>query len=243
MRLHLFAFVLLGASAGHAQSTNQESSAKHWWLGAQVSPDVAYRTLYLIEHNSTTEAIVDARDRSEVPRLALTAQLFAGRTLNKRFSMELGLGYALRGWQVDVSTLTYGDPLDPRRGFIYESADDVGPILEELHYLIMPVRAVCTLGNGRLRSISSLGFSADLLFQAYHISVINGERTKTEQDGYATFNITPTASTGIAYTLGARGELRAQPTFSYGALNIRTDDPIGGRLWNAGLVFGYTRRL
>ena len=215
---------------------------KRFFIGIQASPDLVYRSLELVDRNPASEVIIDALNRLHTPRPGLTASLVAGYEVSERWALEAGAGYALHGWAWDLSTLTFGDQIDPRRGFIYNAEDVLGSIHQEFHYLNVPVRATLTLGKGRLRSISGVGASASFLLKANSVTVLNGERKAVEQDGYDTFNLFPMLSTGVSYALGEQGALRFEPMFRFGALKLR-DGPIGERLWSAGLALGYVRYL
>lgn len=215
---------------------------RRFFVGIQASPDLAYRSLELVDRNTFSEVIIDARNRLEVPRLGFTGSLVAGCALSEQFALEAGVGYSLHGWALDFSELSFGDQIEPRRGFIYNTNDVISSLNREFHYLNLPVRATLTLGKGRLRSISSVGASASILLKANSVSVINGDRNVLQQDGYNAFNLFPMISSGVAYALGENGALRLEPTFRFGALKLR-DYPIAERLWSAGLQLGYVRYL
>lgn len=234
-RLIAFAASLSIVLLSHAQE-------RRFFVGLQASPDLAHRSLALVDRNPVSEVIIDARNRLEIPRMGLAASLVAGYRLSERWALEAGAGHALHGWAWDLSTLTFGDQIDPRRGFIYSTADVFGSIHQEFHYLNLPVRATLTLGKGRLRSISGVGASASFLYRANSVTVLNGERRAVEQDGYDRFNLFPMISSGVTYALGANGALRIEPTFRHAVLKLR-DAPIGEHPWSAGLTLGYVRAL
>jgi hypothetical protein len=177
-----------------------------------------------------------------MPRLGVTASIVAGLELSQRWALEAGVGYALHGWSWDISQLSFGDQIEPRRGFVYNTTDVINGIHKEFHYLNLPVRTTITLGNGRLRSISSLGASASFLVKANSVTIVNGERNVVEEDGYNAFGLFPMISSGLTYGVGEHGSMRLEPTFRFGVLKLR-DDPIAERLWSAGLQLGYVLTL
>jgi len=215
---------------------------KRFFIGIQASPDLAYRSLELVDRNPSSEVIIEARNDREVPRLGFSGNLIAGYVLSERFSIEAGSGYALRGWELDLSTLTFGDMIDPRRGFIYNTNDVVGSVREEFHYLTIPVRGTCTLGRGRFRFISGLGISIDLLQKAQRVSILNGERLTYERLGVEEVDLTAIASAGAVLRLGSNGSLRLEPTVRHGLLPVSSTS-VATRLWSAGIVFGFVRDL
>lgn len=211
-------------------------------IGIQASPDLAYRSLELVDRNPASEVIIEALSTLHTPRLGFTASLVAGYELSEKWSVEGGVGYALHGWSWDLSQFSFGDQIEPRRGYIYNTGDVLGSISQEFHYLNVPVRATLTLGKGRLRSISSVGASMSFLLLANSKTLLNGQRNVVEQDDYNALNFFPMISSGLTYAMGERGALRMEPTFRYGVLKLR-DGPIGERLWSAGLQLGYCRYL
>ncbi len=234
-RLFSLAACVLTALYTHGQE-------QRFFIGIQTSPDLAYRTLELVDRNPSSEVIIEALNTLHTPRLGYTASLVAGYALSEQWAMEGGIGYALHGWSWDLSQLNFGDQIEPRRGFIYNTEDMLGSISQEFHYLNVPVLATLTLGKGRLRSISSVGASVSFLLKAHSVTVWNGERNVVEQDDYHALNFFPMISTGLSYAMGESGALRMEPTFRFGVLELQ-DGPISERLWSAGLQLGYFRYL
>lgn len=234
-RLVSFAASMLIVLLTHGQE-------RRFFIGIQASPDLAYRSLQLVDRNPSTEVIIEARNRHEVRRLGFSGNLFAGYVLSERFSIEVGLGYALRGWELDLSRLTFGDIIDPRRGFIYNTNDVIGSIREEFHYLTFPVRGTCTLGRGRFRFIGGLGLSTDLLQKAERVSILNGERLTYERLGVEEIDLTAIASAGVVLRLGSKGSLRLEPTVRHGLLPVNSTS-VATRLCSAGIAFGFVHNL
>ncbi|MBX2973737.1 MAG: outer membrane beta-barrel protein, partial [Flavobacteriales bacterium] len=132
---------ILFAGIGQAQDVPaKEAVASRFHIGVQGSVDHAYRTLELNQRTGPSERIMENRNHAEEPRLGCTGALFMGYTFSSRFGLEAGLGYALRGWQLDISKLTFGDQIEPRRGSIYQTHDELKAIRRSFHYLDIPVR-------------------------------------------------------------------------------------------------------
>lgn len=89
--------------------------------------------------------------------MGFTATLIAGYRLSDHFGLEAALGYTLRGWAWDLSSLSFGDQIDPRRGYSYDTPGDLESVRMDHHYLIIPLRATFTLGKGRVQWISGPG--------------------------------------------------------------------------------------
>ncbi len=225
-------------------STIAQDSTTHrskWSIGLNVAPTLAYRDLKLVDGSVFPASLVDARNDLEDPRFGGSIAIMAAFSFNEHFAIEAGIGYTLHGWQLDLDELNFGDPIDPRRGFVYATEDLViNSIRQEFHYLDFPIRGTITFGKGRWRSVSSIGGSLNILQRAANVSVINDERRSTELDYYEDLNFTVMASTGIAFVPKGRSEFRLEPTFRYALLPI-IDAPITGYLWSAGVNFGWYR--
>ena len=233
----LFSALLLLVMSARAQEAKTPSRFR---LGVNASPYMVYRTLAPTEHNDFIDGYVDAKNDVEQPRSGYTTTLFIAYTINKHFGLEAGLGYALRGWQIDLSKLTFGDAIEPRRGFIYTTNEgELRAIRRDFRYLNLPLRATFSIGKGRTRCITSLGIEVNYLLKATSTLVFD-ERSRTEVPGYNTFNLSPTISAGVSRSLGERYELRLEPTFRYAFLSME-DSPVNTHLWSLGLNVGFLR--
>jgi hypothetical protein len=232
---------ILFAGICHAQDAPVKAASSRFHIGIQGSVDHAYRALELNQRNGFSERIAEDRDRLEQARLGCTGTFFVGYAFNARLGLEAGVGYGLRGWQLDVSKLTLGDQMVPRRGFIHATDDSLKAARRSFHYLDVPVRGTLTLGNGPFRWITTAGISMNILLKATSTVVI-GEHSTTKVDGYRTISLSPTVSTGLLYDLGSKGAMRIEPTLCYGLLDLRNNNPIGERLWSAGLMLSYVYR-
>jgi hypothetical protein len=236
----LLAFSVQGQDAAAVQP-----AASRWSVGLNVTPAMAYRQLVVVQEHPITPYVLNSRNEREIPLITGHGSIMAGYALSEKFGIEGGIGYSRFGWDHPLKDLTFGDQIDPRRGFVYStSADLARPITfrETFHYLDIPVRATVSLGRGKLKWIGSLGVSASILMRASHISIYAEGRKEYEQHLFGRFNLFPTIGTGLAYRLNDRHELRLEPTFRYGMLKI-TDQPITGYLWSAGVNFGWYVRL
>ncbi len=232
-------FVVIGQAQDVAA---KKAAVSRFHIGVQGSVDHAYRTLELNQRTGPSERIMESRNHAEEPRLGYTGTLFMGYEINARFGLEAGVGYALRGWQLDISKLTFGDQIESRIGFIYQTPNERKAIRRSFHYLDIPVRGTFTLGNGPFRSITTIGMTMNILLEATSAVVLDG-LSATKVDGYRSINLSPTVSTGLACDLNSKQVFRLEPTLRYGLMDMRGNDPIGERLWSIGLALSYVRRL
>lgn len=230
---------LAGIGHGIADSTNR------WSVGVIVVPGLAYQTLSITQDSETTERIVAQRNDLEDARVNLTGNLALGYRLSSLFSLEAGVGYALLGWRenMDLSGLTFGDIIDPRRGFIYQTDAAVPTsirIVDSFHYIEVPIRASLHLGHGRVRSVTSIEVSTAFLIRSTSTSYSeyadgHSERRVADQtDAFNKVALFPTISSGVSFDLSDRLEMRVEPSFRYGVLRI-IDAPVTANLWSAGL--------
>lgn len=235
-----FTWLLIG-------SVTAQDSAAHrsrWSIGINGSPDVAYRKLEIIEPSEIASSIVDGRNERELPVIGVTAALMGGYSFNDRFGIEAGVGYALLGWEIDLSELSFGDQIDPRRGFAYSTdpaLQGLKTLRQQFHYLNFPIKGTVTVGKRRWRWISSAGISFGIMMRARNVIIYEDDRSSWDQDYYERFNLFAQLSTGVLYQLSDRHQFRLEPTFRYGLLPIINDTPITGYLWSVGFNVGWYR--
>ncbi len=229
----------------HAQDAVPDA---RWSIGASIWSGGAYRTLINTDGSALADRIIAIRDDREHPDLAIGGGFHVAYRLSDRFSLEAGVAYARFGYahSVDLSDLTFGDPIDPRRGFIYNTGD-VPPeswrFVDRFHYLEVPIGVVMELGQGRWRSSSSLGVAPAFLLAAQDLTVstyadgrVERERFEPLED-YAAFNLIPYFSTGVSMYPGGRWNWSLRPTFRYGALKL-IDAPVSARVYSVTLDLG-----
>ncbi len=246
-----FLISILFVAAAHGQVV--QPTAKRLHLGVEFGYGQAYRTLSTTDDSETSSAIVDSRNSRETTRAAFSGSLFLGYALSDRWVIEAGLGCTRLGYQskIDGDDLSYGDMIDPRRGFIY-STNDIPPasirLIDDFYYVEVPLRLRMNLGKGRFRSTTAVGMAPAYLIAANSRSVFtyaDGDKEATnydDTDQFLRFDLFATISTGVSYRLKERLEFRLEPMFRYGLLRI-TDTPVTGHLWSAGIGMGCTVRL
>lgn len=227
----------------------QEAPVRRWSLGASVGAGMGYRTLAVTGSSTMPNFIIDLRDDREKPLTVPGGQLSVAYQLTRRVGLEAGLGYVQMGWRQRISgdDLTFGDMIDPRRGFIYSTDDallfDRITISDVFHYLELRLAATFTLGQGRWRSQTSAGIAPAFLLAARNRSTTvyeDGHRTHDSGkplETFNTYNLFPYFATGLSFHPGGRWSWQLQPTVRYGALRI-IDTPITAHLFSGTLDFG-----
>lgn len=234
-----------------AQTDVAPVKARKYQIGFSVSADYCNRNLSAESGNATANEIMKSREKYETGKVGATLGFNALRELNDHWALELGLYYSSKGFQVDGSKLeqlTFGDKIDPRRGFVV--SDEVGN-LQLVHsirysydYFDIPLRATYSFGKGKLRYQVGAGVFASVFWNesvATRIYLSDGTKHKySGSDTYMKFQsgFGPLLAAGISYKVGERGMLRAEPAFKYGLVPT-VKAPISERLWTAGLSVGF----
>jgi hypothetical protein len=229
----------------HAQKAVPDA---RWSIGASGWAGASYRTLVDTDGSALADRIIAIREDREHADMAVGGGCHVNYRLSDRFILEAGVAYARLGYahSVDLSELTFGDAIEPRRGFIY-STNDVLPanwrFVDRFHCLEVPIGVVMELGHGRWRSSTTLGVAPafllaaqDLLVSTYADGRVERENFEPLED-YASFNLIPYFSTGVSMHPGGRWNWSLRPTFRYGALKL-IDAPVSGRVYSVTLDLG-----
>jgi hypothetical protein len=250
--IRLYACTMLLAFL-NAKVQAQADTTHRWSIGMVATPGIAYRTLSVTGTSAIAPTIMHKRDQREDPRSNVCGQIALRYRLSPLFSLESGIGYALLGWQqnIDMSAFTFGDMIDPRRGFLYPTSDPIPSsmrLLDSYHYVEIPVQVSLHLGHSRFRSVTSIGISTSYLARYSSTAITeyadgSHHRSSTEEtSSFKQFGLFPTISSGVSYQVSDRMQLQVQPTFRYGVLNV-IDAPITANLWSAGLAFSAWLKL
>lgn len=212
-------------------------------LGVNISADYCYRTLQNNDGSSISSMIIDSRNTYEEPKIGYTTGINICYNRFRKLGFEMGVQYSSKGYRYRRSDLRFGDRIDPNYGFVNPSQSP-SPIelitTYNYTYLDIPLRAIYSLGERKIRFVTSIGISTNILLTATKTSVYeyaNGDSEKhaeNQEYEYNTVNISPTVSVGIDYKLCNNFNLRLEPTFRYGVLRI-IDAPITEYLWSSGL--------
>lgn len=209
-------------------------------IGVTVSPDICFRTLEKTDGSSTNDWIMDLRNDGESPKFSYSTGLSLCYNLTRHWGIETGLQYSNKGFAFVNSNPTFGSQIDPRYGFIYGDSITKITMLDNFNYLDIPLRTIFTVGSRKVRFISSVGITTNILINATNTSVVkyeNGDTDRNTQEqpyDYKKVNFSPTVSIGIDWQLCDKFNLRVEPTFRYGLLKI-IDAPITAYLWSGGL--------
>jgi hypothetical protein len=235
--------ISLVAFGQDAEKTQPSNDFKRLIVGINVSPDYCFRTLSS-NGGSIAATITGLRNDQEEPKFGYTAGLNVCYNITKHFGFEMGVQYSNKGFETKETELTYGDPIDNRYGFVFQSSGSPGPtkikFIYNHTYLDIPIRAIYSFGEKRVHFLASVGIATNIFLNATTTSVgeyANGEtkrQTRDQMYKYEAIDLSPIISIGADYRISNKINLRAEPTFRYGLLTI-VDAPITANLWSAGL--------
>ncbi len=263
LRQNLLILLIIFGSIGivSAQDTPKKTSLtgfRRLQLGVNFSPDYCYRTLVGGIQTDLGIFLVNNRNKYEEPKIGYTVGLNVCYQFTKCISLESGIQYSNKGYRTvqQGSEITFGDAIDARHGFIFDS--NASPIkrlkfIDNYNYLDIPLKVNFCFGKKRVRFITSVGFVSSFYINKSITTVIVSEDGKRNRDTDVTtyytfnkFNLSPMLSVGIDLKINNRNSLRIEPTFKYGVLKI-INTPLTAYLWNAGLnisyFFGVTKNL
>lgn len=217
-----------------------------WQFGFNLSPDYCFRTL-VANSSATSQGVQIVRDDSEGPKLGYTSGLVVAYNFNKSIRLEMGLLFSNKGYQFKKTDLTFGDMIDPRRGFVYSSSDgtiESVKFIYSYYYIDVPAKVNFAFGKRKIRLLTSVGLVTNIFLNETSTSVLYFEdgsknrNTSATTDDYNRINLSPQLGAGIDWKLNEKSNLRIEPTFRYGMLSI-IDAPITGYLWSFGLNINY----
>jgi len=213
-------------------------------IGVNISPDYCDRILINSSGNEDLASTIELFNDMETGKFSFTSGLNLNYKVNRKFGLETGIQYSNKGFAFRMDDLFFGDQIDPRYGFVYDSIS--GPIPSSIkyrysfHYIDIPIKVFVTLGEKRLKFVTGIGITTNILLKAtqtYISEFENGDKerdTRKQPNDPNPINFSGTASAGVAYNLSNALEMRIEPTFRYGLLKL-FDSEIASHLWNGGL--------
>lgn len=219
------------------QKTKRENKIS---IGFSFSPDYSFRTLKNDDGNSSTDLIIKVRDDIEKAKFGYTTGFNVTFHFSNLLGIETGVQYSNKGYKTKEQDLVYFPPNPglPNKSTTYYS----------YQYISIPLIAKFTFGKRKTRFISSAGLMTNFLIhekQSVNFTYTDWRKEKRNQSSTSDFNkidISPMVSVGIDYKLTSRIHLSAEPTFRFGLIKTK-DAPVKEKLWNAGLVFGFSYDL
>ncbi|MEO6548830.1 MAG: outer membrane beta-barrel protein [Ferruginibacter sp.] len=199
-------------------SDRQTPKFKRLQIGIIFSPDYNFRKLNNNDGSPSSDLLIKNRNDKEIGKFGYTTGIDICVKLTEKVGFETGIQYSNKGYQTKKQNLVFSQP-DP-------SLPTTTKIVYVYHYIDIPLKVNLMLGQGRIRLISSVGVTTNILMK----------------ENYKKVNFSPMAGIGIDYKINNQINLRVEPTFRYGIL-YTTDTPVTENLWNTGLNIGLYFKL
>lgn len=110
----------------------------------------------------------------------------------RRIKPFVGLTWSVYRLKQDFTELTFGDMIDPRKGFIYETSSEPirrVDIRRQYQYLRLPIGANFTLGNSEGHHFEcQVSLSPDALLRSHRTLEIEYEDNQTSEDKTANYD-------------------------------------------------------
>ena len=236
MKIISLLLIIFSALALQAQNTRPAKETNRIFIGVNFSPDYNYRTLKNNDGNASTGFVINSRNNTEIGKFGYSTGLNICFNFSKGIALETGIQYSNKGYKTKNQDLVYGQP-DP-------DAPTKARFIHTYQYIGIPLKANFSFGKSKVRFITGLGFSTNILINQKNTSIAeyaNGRKEKKNQSstsGYKKLDISPLISIGIDYKINDQVHLKAEPTFRYGLLKT-IDAAVTEHLWNAGLNIGF----
>lgn len=231
--LMIFLLPAAVASGQNFRAGKAPSDFRKIQFGINISPDICYRTLI---NDSENEFIKEYRDGIEIPKAGYSAGMSLAYHIGKNFGIETGIQYSNKGLrtkmvEIDDSSLERPDAAVPEKH----------GLIDNFHYLDIPVKANFFLGTKKLRFVAGAGIAVNFLVKSSHTSIKvfpdrTDKTTHSHNEVFRKMNLSPFVSLGIDYKLNDKINIRVEPTFRYGILKI-IDSP-SAHLFSGGVNIG-----
>ena len=219
------------------------SSTKKWYIGITASPDLCYRSIFKTA-DADESTFFKSREKNDGIKFGYTAGFHVGYKFLKCLSLETGVLYSNKGY---TGGLFFGDQIDPRYGFVYNTTSNIKKIefRNNYNYIDVPISVYYQCSKKKVGFIAYLGATLNFYVNGNHTLVTSYKEGGTERKNIDLigdvnkFNVSPSVGAGIFYSLSKVSSISMIPSFSYGLIEI-TNDPFSTKLWNAGLNVKYS---
>jgi hypothetical protein len=207
----------------YAQDSTQTKSKKpkRVFIGVNFSSDMCSAVF--------KNPILDNLGLKAIPKFGFSSGLNICYVIKKYLSLNLGVQYSRKEYEAK-SNLTFGDMIDRRRGFVYNSNESYSGT-NIYQYIDIPLTANFIFSKKKMRFITSVGLTTNILLNQPNNSFITG-------NNYSRINLSPTLSCGIDYKINNKMFFRIEPTFRYGLLKVSTGLATQ-YIWSAGVNFSF----
>jgi hypothetical protein len=239
LKKFFFLFLMALSLSLSAQETIEKKNSS-FFAGVSFSPDYCFRTLQNHAVNPATTYVFERKKQHEIPKTGYTAGLALGYLMKESIILETGIRYSSQGYKTNEIINTSIDS-----NGVLEKSETV-KYKYNFSYIEFPLKASLLMGKKKLKFIAGAGLVAGIcLYERTTTEMISPSRSVTRESPnyiYNPFNLFAIASAGMNLKLKERMDLRIEPDFKYGLLQI-IDQPVTAHLWSAGISAGLYFRL
>lgn len=217
-------------------------------IGIAVSPEMGYRSFSPTSKGEKNDFLMNVSkpliDSLESPKFCYSFGIYSTYQLSKRFSFELGVYYANKGYKADDIIFTT---------VFYPEETEKGSIFYNYRYIDVPLNVNFYIINRKVKLFLSAGLTANILINQKNIVKIDNFDTsfyndrKPTRNDIAPFNMAFNGSLGLEYELSQHVTLRLQPHYQRFLTTIDTskwiNDEYTIKLYNYGIRLGVSYRF
>lgn len=208
---------------------------KDFLIGVNFSPEMAYRTIT----DSKTPAVTNTFNSISSPKFSYTTGFVFNYFVSNNFFIESGLQYSNKGNKIETDGFLVEGNSIPVKDTVYSSY----LTRYNIHFLGIPILFGGVLGNKKVRFYATLGVHFDFLLSLSNVNVVerfDGEKFKNrtfynDNQNFKRFNITPTVSAGIDYSITEKTLVRVAPVFRFSAIDFTKSSSAKYYFYNIGV--------
>lgn len=216
---------------------------KDFLIGVNFSPEMAYRTIT----DSKTPAVTNTFNSISSPKFSYTTGFVFNYFVSNNFFIESGLQYSNKGNKIETDGFLVEGNSIPVKDTVYSSY----LTRYNIHFLGIPILFGGVFGNKKVKFYATLGVHFDFLLSLSNVNVVerfDGERIKSrsfynDNENFNRFNITPTISAGIDYSITEKTSLRVAPVFRFSALDFSKSNLSKVNFYNLGVNLSYFMKI
>lgn len=226
--------------AAQEEFTAVKKDSSKFAIGISASADRCFRLMYT---NPVTGKFAVSRYADELPILGFTTGVNFQWRISKRWCMDAGMLYSLKGFKSDEYELGSFITIDPNDPAIPKTFQSV----YHFTYVDIPVRMQFHFTTGKLQFYGLAGMSTNIFINETTIShkeFADGHKTTTkynESGNFARVNLAATAGLGLKFNL-KNSFIKLETVYRTSVTSITNTD-VHYYLTQAGIDVGYYFRF
>jgi hypothetical protein len=197
--LFLFSFVLT------TLFSNSQIEEKHF-IGGGFSPEACFRTI---------EGNLGAKNESY--GFGFSSGLTYQYNIKWFVGLETGLYFSDKGYTVDYSPYSFGDQIDPRRGFIYNQGSQMNDVKLDMNlfYLDVPIKFNFYFINSWVKPFVGLGVLNNI-----YLTSGRDYRSYNRSSFMRSYGLQGVVSLGVDFNFSKAITFRIEPQFKHSIISV-----------------------